>query len=270
MEDDLKKLNLELKLRNFSLKTVKAYEFHVKKFLSTVDKPAQDLSEYEIKEYIAKLLDNENPSSVSQAISSIKFYYQTVRRRTLKIPYPRKHKKLPEILTQEEVKRLLDAVENTKHHLLLEILYGCGLRVSEAVKLKKTQINLEECLITVRKGKGRKDRHIPLPKTTQNQLKAYLDARADNNPHVFNTPRGHLHVKSAQKIVDHAAKKAEIKKKVTPHTLRHSYATHLLEQGTDLRIIQKLLGHTNIKTTQKYTQISTQTIKKIKSPLDNL
>lgn len=236
----------------------------------TVDKPPHDLSEYEIKQYLVGLLDNEDPASVSQAISSIKFYYQTVYGRTLKIPYPRKHKKLPEVLTPEEVGRLLDAVENTKHHLLLELMYGCGLRVSEAVKLKKIQINFDEGLVTVREGKGRKDRHIALPKTIRKRLKAYLTARFDDNPHVFNTTRGHLHVKSAQNIVEHAAKKADIKKNVTPHTLRHSFATHLLEQGTDLRIIQKLLGHSNIKTTQIYTQISTQLIKKVKSPLDDL
>jgi len=270
MEDNLKKLNLELKLRNFSQKTVKAYNFHVKKFLLAIDKPPRELSEDEIKNYISGLLDREDPSTVSQAISSIKFYYQTVFGRELSIPYPRKHKKLPEVLTQGEVKRLLDVVTNTKHHLLLELMYGCGLRVSEAVKLKKDQLNFDEGIVTIREGKGRKDRHVALPRTIQNRLKAYLDARADDSPYVFNTHRGHLHVKSAQNIVEHATKKAGIRKKVTPHTLRHSFATHLLEQGTDLRIIQRLLGHSDIKTTQIYTKVSTQLIKNVKSPLDNL
>jgi site-specific recombinase XerD len=271
MENNLKKLNLELKLRNFSQKTVKAYEFHVKKFLLAIDKPPQDLSEDEIKQYMVGLLDREDPSSVSQAISSIKFYYQTVFGRALHIPYPRKHKKLPEILTQEEVRRLLDVIKNTKHHLLMELMYGCGLRVSEAVKLKKRQINFEEGIVSIRGGKGRKDRKVALPMTIKNRLKAYLNLREDNNPYVFNTIRGqHLHIKSAQKIVENAAKKAGIKKNVTPHTLRHSFATHLLEQGTDLRIIQRLLGHSNIKTTQIYTKVSTQLIKNVKSPLDTL
>lgn len=270
MDESLKNLNLELKLRNFSQKTVKAYNFHVRKFLSTIDKPSQDLNEDEIKHYVSGLLDVGDPSTVSQAISSIKFYYQTLFGRTLNIPYPRKHKKLPEVLTQEEVRRLLDAIKNTKHHLLVELMYGCGLRVSEAVKLKKTQINFDEGVVTIREGKGGKDRHVALPKTIQNRLKAYLTARDDDSPHVFNTHRGYLHVKSAQNIVENAAKNAGINKRVTPHTLRHSFATHLLEQGTDLRIIQRLLGHANIKTTQIYTQVSTQFIKNIKSPLDNL
>lgn len=270
MEDGLKKLNLELKLRNFSQKTVKAYIFHVQKFISKIDKKPQGLNDEEIKEYVSGLLDKEDPLSVSQAISSIKFYYMSVFGRTLNIPHPKRPKRLPEILTQEEVKRLLNAVTNTKHRILLEIIYGCGLRVSEAVKLKKTQINFDEGLLTVREGKGRKDRYVTLPSSIKDRLRAYFDARSDDSPYVFNTQRGHLHIKSAQLIVEDAARKAGIKKKVTPHTLRHSYATHLLEQGTDIRIIQKLLGHSNLKTTQIYTQVSTQLIKNVKSPLDSL
>jgi site-specific recombinase XerD len=142
--------------------------------------------------------------------------------------------------------------------------------VSEAVTLLREEINFDEGLLTVREGKGRKDRHVTLPVSIRPKLKAYFDSRFDVSPYVFNTRSGHLHVKSAQIIVDEAARKAGIAKNVTPHTLRHSYATHLLEAGTDIRIIQRLLGHSDIKTTQIYTQISTQLIKNVKSPLDSV
>jgi len=268
--NDFDRLSLELKLRNFSQKTVKAYQFRVNRFLSSIGKPSVEVSDLEIKEYVAGLLDREEPESVSQAISALKFFYLSVHKRDLVIPYPERPRSLPEVLTVEEVRRLLSAEDNLRHRLLLELLYGCGLRVSEAVKLPWDQVNFEEGLLTVREGKGRKDRHVMLPVSIRAKLKSYLDARSDDSPYVFNTRSGHLHVKSAQNIVEDAARRAGIKKNVTPHTLRHSYATHLLEAGTDIRIIQRLLGHSDIKTTQVYTQISTQLIKNVRSPLDSV
>jgi len=125
-------------------------------------------------------------------------------------------------------------------------------------------------LLTVREGKGRKDCHVSLPASIKAKFKAYLDAGCDDSPYVFNTRAGHLRVKSAQVIVSEAASRAGISKNVTPHTLRHSYATHLLEAGTDIRIIQRLLCHSDIKTTHVYTQISTQLVKNVRSPLDSI
>jgi integrase/recombinase XerD len=270
MDEVMNKLALELKVRNFSQKTVRIYEFHVRRFLSHVKKPPLEVSEQEIKTYSASLLDREDATTVSLAISAIKFLYSSVYGKEIDVPYPRKAKRLPDVLTVDEVRRLLSAEDNMRHRLLLELLYGCGLRVSEAIGLKREQINFEEGLLTVREGKGRKDRHVSLPVSIRSKLKAYLDARCDESPYVFNTRSGHLRVKSAQVIVDEAARKAGIKKNVTPHTLRHSYATHLLEAGTDIRIIQRLLGHSDIKTTQIYTPISTPLIKNVRSPLDCL
>ncbi len=266
----MQKLALELKVRNFSQKTVRVYEFHVRRFLSSIDKPVLDVTDQDIKAYVASLLDREDPATVSLALSAIKFLYLAVYKREIVIPYPRKAKRLPDVLTVDEVRRLLSAEDNLRHRLLLELLYGCGLRVSEAISLKRGQVNFGEGLLTVREGKGRKDRHVTLPVSIRAKLKAYLDSRCDDSPYVFDTRSGHLHVKSAQNIVAEAASRAGIAKNVSPHTLRHSYATHLLEAGTDIRIIQRLLGHSDIKTTQIYTQISTQLIKNVKSPLDNI
>ncbi len=270
MEDVMSKLALELKVRNFSHKTVRIYEFHVRRFLSSVNTPPLDVTDQDLKEYSASLLDREDAATVSLAISAIKFLYSSVYGKEVVIPYPRKAKRLPDVLTVDEVRRMLSFEENMRHRLLLELLYGCGLRVSEAIGLRREQVNFEEGLLTVREGKGRKDRHVSLPVSIRAKFRAYLDARCDDSPYVFNTRSGHLRVKSAQTIVAGAAERAGIKKNVSPHTLRHSYATHLLEAGTDIRIIQRLLGHSDIKTTQIYTQISTQLIKNVKSPLDSV
>lgn len=270
MDEVMQKLALELKVRNFSQKTVRIYEFHVRRFLFSINKPVLDVSDQDIKLYVSSLLDREDPATVSLALSAIKFLYLSVYNKEIVIPYPRKAKRLPDVLTIDEVRRLLSSEDNVRHRLLLELLYGCGLRVSEAIGLKRDQINFDEGLLTVREGKGKKDRHVTLPVSIRPKLKAYLDARCDESPYVFNTRSGHLRVTSAQIIVKEASKKAGILKNVTPHTLRHSYATHLLEAGTDIRIIQRLLGHSDIKTTQIYTQISTQLIKNVKSPLDGI
>ena len=154
-------------------------------------------------------------------------------------------------------------------HFDIKLLYGCGLRVSEIVNLKKEDVNFDECLIKVRLSKGKKDRFVKIPDSISKELISYCELL--DNKFLFESNRGgKLTTKTIQMIIKNACRKSGIKKKISPHSLRHSFATHLLEQGTDLRIIQKLLGHSDIKTTQIYTQISQASIKNIKSPLDNL
>jgi site-specific recombinase XerD len=187
----------------------------------------------------------------------------------LKFQFQKKNKGLPNILTVYEVKKLIQVTNNPKHKLIIKIIYGTGLRVSEVVSLRKEDINFEENLIKVRLGKGKKDRFVKLPESIKLELKAICDLT--NSKYLFWSQRGgRLTTKTIQSILKNSSKKAGIKKRVYPHLLRHSFATHLLEQGTDLRVIQKLLGHSSIKTTQIYTQISQAQIKNVKSPLDNL
>lgn len=267
-KETLEKLELEMKSRGFSRRTVISYIFHVSQFLEGV---RLNSTEEEIQKYFISISEKLDPRTINLGISAVKFFYKELLGKELRINYMKKPKRLPEVLTKEEVILMLNSILNVKHRLIAETIYGCGLRVSEAIKLKKEDIRFAEGVIFVRQGKGRRDRAVTLPASASKRLEAYINSRNDTNPYVFDSSRGgHLTTMSVQKIVEKASRKAGITKNVHVHTLRHSYATHLLEQGTDLRIIQRLLGHADVKTTQLYTQVSTALIKNVKSPLDTL
>jgi len=263
----LEKLKKELEIRNLSKQTVKGYIFSVEKFLEFSKK--QGLNEESVKNYIQIKLENGNPSSVRKDLFAIKFFFEKVLKQKLILPNPKKNNILPEILTIDEIRKLIANTSNTKHKLIIKLLYGTGLRVSEIVNLKKEDINFEESLIHIKLAKGKKDRFVKIPESISKELQKFSEL--EKGKYLFESNRGgKLTTSTIQAILKNAAKKARIKKRVYPHLLRHSFATHLLEQGTDLRIIQKLLGHSDIKTTQIYTQISQASIKNVKSPLDNL
>lgn len=268
MDELFEKLEIELKLRGFSRKTVKSYLFHVSRFLSFV---RIDAPEDEIKKYFAELSERMGPRTINQRISAVKFFYRNVVGREIRVNFMKRPKTIPEVLTKCEVQKMISAIINTKHRLLIETVYGCGLRVSEAANLKKFDLRFEEGILFVRQGKGNKDRMVSLPLTLSKRLESYILLRNDENPYVFDSARGgHLTTMSIQKIVNSAAETAGISKNVHPHILRHSYATHLLENGIDIRIIQRLLGHSNVRTTELYTHVSNALIKNIASPLDAL
>ena len=270
----LENLETELKIRGYSPATLKKYLEYNKKFLAFTGKSARSITGQDVKKYMAHLMTEKGhkPATINLTVSAIKFYYAIMLKKPIfsDIKLPKIEKKIPTVLTKKEVKDLLASTKNPKHRLLIEFLYSSGLRVSEAVKLKVNDLDLNEKMGYVRSGKGKKDRNIILSTNLIKSLNSYLSNRKTPSEYIFQSKGHHISVRMAQKVVQDSAKQAKIKKRVFCHALRSSFATHLLEAGTDIRIIQELLGHSDISTTQRYTKVSTEQLKKVKSPLDNL
>ena len=212
-------------------------------------------------------------STLNQAINALKFYYGSILKKKFiyEVKRPRKDRKLPIVLSKEEVANILSAVDNVKHRAILMTVYSAGLRVGEVVRLKLEDIDTDRMLIHVKGAKGRKDRYTLLSATTLEVISRYRRKYAPEK-WLFEGARDgrYLSTRTVEKILEHACEKAGIRKDISVHTLRHSFATHLLEGGTDLRYIQELLGHTHSKTTEIYTHVSTKSLGKIQSPLDTL
>ena len=223
----------------------------------------------DIKLFLAHLITDKNmaPRSINLARSALLFYYNDVLGKGfINIKTPKVTASLPSVLTKSEVKTLIESTGTFKSRLIIQALYSSGLRVSELVRLKWSDLELDDKIAWVRSGKGGKDRMVILSELLVKTFKQI----PKTSEYIFPGKNGPLTTKNIQKIVRLAAKKAKINKKVTPHTLRHSFATHLLEAGNDIRVIQELLGHSNLQTTQIYTHISSEHKKKVKSPLDEL
>jgi len=271
----LEGLRRELTSRKYSQRTVKAYIYYNEDFLKFVKKNPEEVANEDVKKYMFYLVSKKgySASTLNIAINALKFYYGEILkcRFTYKIKRPKKNKKLPVVLNQEEVSQILSSVNNIKHKAILMLIYSAGLRVSEVVKLKPEDIDAERKLIHIKGAKGRKDRYTILSDVTLKTLRIYMQA---NVPKSWLSPGqktgSHITTRTVQKIFDDAVKKAGIRKEVSVHSLRHSFATHLLESGVDLRYIQELLGHKSSKTTEIYTHVSNKDLNKIKSPLDSI
>ena len=265
----------ELRLRGYSRASIKTYSNHLLRFRSFLQRPPRGVGEAEIRRYLSHLVDEMgvSRSSLNQAISAIRFLYRRVYDRpglVLEIPRPRREYKLPIVLSRKEVLRLL-SVSNPKHRALFMIAYSAGLRVSEIVRLRVSDIDRKRGLIHIRGGKGRKDRYVPLSKVALEHLAIYWRAERPR-PWLFpGARRGrHLTTRSVQKALKQAVQRVGISKPVSVHTLRHSFATHLLEDGTDLRYVQEILGHKRPETTMIYTHVMQKDIQRIRSPLDTM
>lgn len=270
----MKKLETELKIRGFSPETVKAYTRHNKSFLSFIKKKPDSMLEDDLKAYLAYLISDKklNPSTVALVRSSLLFFYNQVLGKGFSgIKTPKIQRNPPAVLSKEEVKILIDACVTDKSRLLIEFLYSSGLRVSECLSLRVEDIDFNERICVVKQGKGKKDRITVLSENLAQHLKDYLKKQGFSSDLIFRNKKGEgLSSRNAQKIVSGAAKRAGISKSVTPHKLRHSFATHLLDSGVSIRVIQELLGHANLQTTQIYTHVSRDHIRRVKSPLDDL
>lgn len=260
----------ELLIRNYSSKTSSNYLSILEKYFQFKQQNLSSLDTANIKQFLLQLQTAGLSAQTRNVyLSAIKFYYYQV----IKIPdrinlkAAKTQSKLPIVLTRAEIKQLLTQISNPKHHLMIALAYSAGLRVSEVINLKVRDINLEQLTLHLKNAKGKKDRLtifsaqllVPLHQLITNKKSSAI---------VFESSRGgKLTTRTLQQVFKKALKKSKIKKPATFHSLRHSFATHLLENGTDIRHVQELLGHKNIRTTQHYTQVTNPQLKNITSPL---
>jgi integrase/recombinase XerD len=267
----------DMKLRGYAPGTVRGYVQHIEGFARYFWRNPEQLDLEAVREYEIYLLEERkiSPESVNQFVSAAKFLYL----KTLEMPwgsedFPRVKRphKLPVILSQQEMSNLFAHVPSLKYRAALMLCYGAGLRVSESVSLKIADIDSERMLIRIEEGKGGKDRYVMLSDRLLALLRVYYRAAKPQGDYLFPAWRKdkHLSVAALQTACRDACTSAGIRKKVTVHTLRHSFATHLLEAGTDTRVIQVLLGHSSIDTTTRYVQVSPLVVTKTQSPLDRI
>ena len=274
-QEFLQKLETELKISKNSPYTIRNYIRCNRELLNFTNTTPLEITQDDVKLFMAENLTEKASSSIIVFLAAIKFAYSNLFQKdpTAGIKRPKKEKKLPAVLTKQEVTDLLKALNNKKSKLMISLIYACGFRVSELVNLKTQNLNIEEMIGHIRQGKGRKDRIFNIPEFLIKDLEKQINQQKQNNQEFLFSGRSstnQISSRNIQKIVQLASKKADINKEVHPHTLRHSFATHLLENGIDIRKIQVLLGHASISTTELYTHLSQQELKKVKSPIDDL
>lgn len=263
----------KLELKKYAINTVKTYVVCFERFINHYKNlNLIEISEQEIRSYLQILhQEGKSDSYINQAVNSIKFYYEVVLEmpnRFYSIERPRQKQTLPKVLSKEEVKSMIQCTRNIKHRCIISLLYSAGLRRSELIDLKLNDIDSKRMFIRVEGAKGGKDRMTLLSESLLKDLRIYFK-ECKPKTWLFEGPNQKKYSGSSlAKIVDRAAKWARVNKKVTPHMLRHSFATHLMEEGVDLRYIQTLLGHSSSKTTEVYTHVAVNSFKNIKNPLD--
>lgn len=265
----------KLELRKYALNTARVYISMFEKFINEhKNHKLSEITDQDIQNFLLKLVQNKRSDSyVNQMLNSIKFYYETVRNmpnRFYHIDRPRKTKALPKVLSKRDVKQMIDCTYNIKHKCIISLMYAAGLRRSELINLKLTDIDSGRMMIHIRNAKNSKDRYIPLSQYILPLLREYYNI-CKPGIYLFEGSEGRTYsASSVSNIVKRAARKAKIIKRVSPHMLRHSFATHLLEDGVDIRYIQDMLGHSSTKTTEIYTHVAKKDLINIKNPLDSL
>ena len=278
-DEAMQQFKRHLVLKGYSQSTLRTYENEFRQFLQTIkDKPASDLNVSRLKDYFQYCFTTLHLSenTLHSRINAMKFYYEQVLGREKffwEIPRPKKPLLLPKLLNEDELRKLFNALTNKKHKAMLFTAYSAGLRVSEVVNLKIADIDSQRMQIFIARAKGKKDRYVNLSPILLDILRKYLlDYKPRPKIYLFESEQtlGGYPTRTAQQIFANAKKKAGIKKEVGIHSLRHSFATHLLDKGTDIKYIKDLLGHFNIKTTERYLHVSKQQLINIVSPLDDL
>jgi site-specific recombinase XerD len=269
----------DLELRGYRASTRKKYLECAKRFVRYFMRPPEELGEEEVRAFFLHLIREKRvgPSVHKTHVAAIRFLYIVTLRRPETVhwlPWPKVPRPLPVVLSGTQVRAVLEAVRLVQYRAILMCAYGSGLRVSEACQLKVTDIDSQRRVIHVREGtKRRRDRYVPLSERLLETLRAYWrTARPPRDGYLFPGRRGAAHVvpETIRAVLKRAVAAVGVEKHVTPHTLRHSFATHLLEIGTDVRVIQMLLGHASIRTTERYTHVSVKHVGRTRSPLDLL
>jgi len=261
-QEFLKNLETEIKISKLSPYTLRNYINFNKQLLLHSGKEPTTIEQQDVKNFLADKMAERASASNILFLASIRFAYSNILGKdpTTGVKRPKADKKIPVVLTKKEVLDLIESVETLKSKLIIQFLYSSGLRVSEVVNIKPTDLDFNENIGWVREGKGKKDRMFILSKKLSKKLEGFI--KKNQWEYVFSKHKP-LTTRNIQKIVQRAAQKANIDKPVHPHTLRHSFATHLLDAGTDLRKIQFLLGHSSIATTQIYTHLNLKDLKRI-------
>lgn len=261
----------EMLRRNYSHRTIKSYLYCLKNFLKKCHKEPRRFTKGDVRDYLDRLCGRGmSASTLNLNLQALKFAFEEIlnKRFFVKLPYSKVPKRLPLVLSKKEVKALIDAIINPSHRLMIELMYSAGLRVSELVKLRVKDIVLSNNIGWVREGKGRKDRLFVIAKRIKEKLKSHT-AGCRPDGWLFHGREGHVSQRTIQVIVKKAAKKAGIRKNVHCHTLRHSFATHLIGDGCDVMAVQHVLGHDNLQTTMVYVHILSPNMLGVRSPYDS-
>ena len=270
LQELTQKIESELRLRNYSRKTIKSYLVCLADYFRYIKTVSRNPDIQVIKTYLfAKQDAGLSFQTINLYLYAIKYFYKEICKSHvfIDVKFAKTPHKLPVILSRIEIEKIISVIYNKKHRLLIALSYGAGFRVSEVVSLKIKDISLEELIIHIKNAKGKKDRITVFPEKLKSSLVEIIALR-DKDDYVFESVRGgRLTERTAQIVFERALKISNIQKDATFHSLRHSFATHLLENGVDVRYVQELLGHQNIRTTQIYTHVTNPSIKNIKSPL---
>jgi len=260
-----------LSLRNYATNTIAVYVKAVEQYCnySHLTKPDQD-SLYKFALFLKN--KNNSYSHIKNSIMAVKLYSEIIVNQKMNSDFLhgyRKERKLPDILSVEEIQKIIECIGNLKHKTIISLIYSSGLRISECINLKVKDVDSQRMLLKINQSKGKKDRFVPLSAKMLTLLRDYYKEYKPKEFLFEGQFEKYYSARSIQSVLKNALNKSKIKKKITVHSLRHSYATHLLEQGTDISLIQKILGHKDIKTTLLYTQISSSQLSKIKNPFDS-
>ena len=272
--EEIKQFKQTIEIQSYSQSTIKSYKYHIEKFLNYY-KPNLKQENILRHLYYLKTSKNYSPESLNLARASLIYFFEKILKQTITIDIPKikRKKSLPRPETREVIIKLIQNISNLKHRVLIELMYSSGIRPFEAIKIQWNDIDVINKTIRVNQGKGKKDRLCLLSDFIIPHLLDLKEQKPVNNSYIFFSqarPTTHITKKTLQKILEHSSIKSKLDYIVTPYQIRHSYATHSLEDGVDIRHIQVLMGHSSSKTTEIYTKVTQENLKKIRSPLDNL